>query len=293
MANEDVKKFSLPKFEEADPEIWFEVADTIFIANNITSERGKFSALLEKISTDQFRTIRDINNSTDPEVQNSAYTLAKKKLILVLGESKEKKLDKLLAASDIPRNTKPSIILQYLRDRAGHSQCDDIVKRIWLSKLPQQINVILAADKDTSLDTLAKNADNMYEVLSQTPPVSHSEVFEAHTSSATNSAILTAIQSLAAEVASLKIENNTFAKKLKTHRSRSKGRSNNSDSDSDSEERSRHRLKSRFTKKRFSRRPPPLFNGLCWYHHTFGDQAFKCASKNCNMKNKISTPAEN
>lgn len=73
MANEEtVKKFSLPKFDETEPEIWFEVADAIFTANNIDSEQTKFSLVLEKINTDQFQTIRDIINSTDPEVKNSA-----------------------------------------------------------------------------------------------------------------------------------------------------------------------------------------------------------------------------
>ena len=120
MPDNTMRKFSLPNFDETDPE-WFEVVDTIFATNEVVNEAKRFSHILEKLITDHFRSIRDIVNSDDDNVKKSAYTLAKAKLILVLGESKERKLDKLLSASDIPTNAKPSLVLQFLRDRAGKS----------------------------------------------------------------------------------------------------------------------------------------------------------------------------
>ena len=298
MSNDLLKKFFLPKLDEADPELWFEVVDTIFTANGIDDEMNRFSHLLERLNTDHFRNIRDIVNSNDDDVKKSAYSLAKAKLILVLGESEERKLDRLLSVSDIPPRTKPSVILQILGDLAGKSQCHDIVKRIWLNKLPKQINVILAGDKETDLEQLAKNADNMFEVLNQTPSptsqssVPHSEVFATQNSvpSTNNDAITGLLKMLASEVAALRLDNATLHKKFSEHRSRSRNRtpdSATSGSDSEDYRRQRRHSKSRHRNQSLEKLPPPLYNGLCWYHFHFGDNAKKCANSQCSMKNKI------
>jgi len=75
MPDNTMKKFSLPNFDETDPELWFEVVDTIFAANEVVDEAKRLSHILEKLNTDHFRSIRDIVNSDDDNTKKiSVYS---------------------------------------------------------------------------------------------------------------------------------------------------------------------------------------------------------------------------
>ena len=132
----------------------------------------------------------------------------------------------------------------------------------------------------------------MFEVLNQVPSTTHSEVFAVQNQkNPANDTIMTVLKTLTAEIAALRLDNASLNREFNKHRSRSRNRSPDSvTSDSDNKSyRSRQRSKRRYRSRSFRLpQPQPLYNGLCWYHHTYGDNARKCANDQCTMKNRIS-----
>jgi regulator of replication initiation timing len=264
------QKFTLPDFDENDAEVWFDLCDAIFKNNKVEDKKKKFSYLLEKLDTKSAKTIRDIILTTDEEILNSSYTKAKKKLICALGDSQEQKLDKLISGADIPTDAKPSTVLQILQGLAGNLPCQDVIKRIWLSKLPKDIQLSLASIQTSSIQDLCTVADSMYGILSRQHFVS-----AVQQTSSTDS-ITAALNHLTAEVTALRFENKYIKEELKDIKL--------------TQSRSRSRFRSPTPEKRhkFARgkSQTKLYQGMCWYHFTFGDDSKKCEGE-CKFRDQF------
>lgn len=279
------KRVSLPDFDDQDPELWFEIADTIFSANEIDSEKKKVAAVLEKLKSKQYQLVRDIITSNDAAIKEAPYTQVKRKLIQVLGESKEKKFDRLLSGTEMPRNEKPSVFLQTLRNlTGGDGNCNDLVKRIWFKKIPSAISLVLSNQVEADLDTLAKSADNMQDMLElRLPSTPNTEVFSASARSTDMALLFETLKNLSTEVAALRTDTANLkynAEKKQRYRSRSPKRYDSDDSETDRDHKSFYRNRNRSQ----SRNASHLFRGLCWFHYMFEDDAKKCTSDKCAMK---------
>lgn len=147
---------------------------------------------------------------------------------------------------------------------AGNSFIDEIIKNLWMRRLPQHINIALLSVGDKTLNELSALADKIYgasqsankysvsapQVLS--PPSSNRD-FEDH---------LARIES--------KIETISFRSRTRS-RQRQNIRNN----------RSHSRTNSRSSA------------GICWYHRSYKSNARKC-ERPCNFgKVKFQTPTEN
>ncbi|XP_050512900.1 uncharacterized protein LOC126888591 [Diabrotica virgifera virgifera] len=121
---------------------------------------------------------------------------------------------------------------------------NNIVRSLWLGRLPSSTQAILATQAKASLDAVAELADTISEAIAPRAQISE-----------TSNARESTIDKLTAELAEMKIQlasllqvqaqTNTYRR----NRSNSRGRSYSRERDSD----------------------------ICWYHYRFGDQAQKCS----------------
>lgn len=251
-------RFTLPDFTPNDPEIWFSAVDHIFRTNSITSEEEKFSSLLQYIDSTELGHIRDIIPSNSP----TKYSQAKARLQQIHGRSRLEQINKLLQGVDTNTQTKPSVILNKMRSLVG-PECtsDEIIRSIWLQKLPARTKEILAVNNELSLDKQAEMADRLFETYEIQNYSTQNVAAVSHNNDITQNSVemlINMIHNLQTQISAI------------NNRGRSPTRTS-----------FRTRSRSRQYRSPSANRTPQMFNGLCWYHHTFGTNARKC-TPGCN-----------
>ncbi|GFY45489.1 uncharacterized protein TNIN_72581 [Trichonephila inaurata madagascariensis] len=152
---------------------------------------------------------------------------------------------------------RPSDLLRQMKSLAGSSISDELIKSLWLQRLPQQTQAILSISKD-SLNNIAEMADKIIAVYSS------SEVCSvANNNSSPKSNDRNKLEVLQADIAALTIKFDEFSR---NPRQRSKSR----------EHIRRNRSKSNSSRHAF-----------CWYHFKFGNNAKKCVQP-CQFKRNVS-----
>lgn len=256
----------LPKFENSYPELWFAIAEQSFLAAGITTEQTKFAHAVANIGLSAGSENKDL--ILCPATDNP-YTHLKNELIKRLGTSQTTKLRKLLEG-EVLGDQKPSQFLRKLKDLGGNAISDDIIRTLWINRLPAMIQAILSSQQNVPLENLANIADSIMETTQHTPlhlneikpnPVEHTAPVD--------NILITTLQQLTLQISSLQGR----IKQLETSRPNS------------SSFRRRSRSSSRRRSQKFSphRNTPPF--DTCWYHWKFGPKASKCI-KPCNFQPK-------
>lgn len=184
------------------------------------------------------------------------YSTLKKRIIDCFSESEDTRLKKLFKDFELG-DRKPTQLLREMRDLSSGKLSDDVLKTLWLQRLPNQIKAILSASDD-SLGDLATMADKISEVVDyRNDFVSISSVSKS-TPLSEQSRI---------DNVETKIEN--LSRKIdELLRSRSGNNNQNN-----TYRRDRNRSKSRARHE------------LCWYHSKFGTKATKCIEP-CKFEQK-------
>ncbi|XP_050547189.1 uncharacterized protein LOC126908902 [Daktulosphaira vitifoliae] len=162
------------------------------------------------------------------------------KQITRLSISEEQRVRQLINEEELG-DRKPSQFLRHLRSLAGTTTLqDNILRQLWLRRLPSHAQAILTAQSELPLDKVAELADKIVEVQPAPSQFVHAV---ATTNNKKELDVLAAIEALAKQVSEL------CAKRPQRSRSRSRNRSN-----------------------------VELTNGKgwCWYHSTYGEKAAKC-----------------
>ncbi|GFU56457.1 integrase catalytic domain-containing protein [Nephila pilipes] len=100
--------------------------------------------------------------SNPPE--NEKYDTLKKALLSRLTDTEESRLKKLLTDLELGGKL-PSDLLRQMKSLAGNSISDEVIKSLWLQRLPQQTKAILTMSNDT-LNKIAEMADKIIAVYS-------------------------------------------------------------------------------------------------------------------------------
>ncbi|XP_013196622.2 uncharacterized protein LOC106139679 [Amyelois transitella] len=231
------------------PMIWFAQLEGQFLISNITADTTKFYYVISQLDNQYAAEVEDIIVS--PPATNK-YEKLKSELIKRLSASKEKKVKQLLMHEELG-DRKPSQFLRHLQHLAGPGVPEDFVRTIWTSRLPHNMQQVIASQASSPIETLADLADRIQDIAPPAPTV-------ASTSSLNHSAIT--MEDMAKQIAELTRQ----VKALTAHnRSRSQNRSNYGN-------RNRSRSNSRYRKQ-----------PLCWYHAKFGGKARKCITP-CDFK---------
>ena len=185
---------------------------------------------------------------TDPPSEQK-YEKLKTELIKRLSASREKRVKQLLMHEELG-DRKPSQFLRHLQTLAGPAVPKDFLRTLWSSRLPHNIQTVIATQTDSSLEAVADLADKVHEIAPSSPQVA---------STSSNSVIETMAQQIAAlteQVAALTHQVKDHGNFRPRHRSPNYTNRHN-----------RQRSKSKE-----SSRPADI----CFYHHRFGSKARKC-----------------
>ena len=220
----------LPPFWPDKPALWFAQAEIQFELTGICSQKTKFKQVVSQFNQHVAVEVEDIiiaSPAHDP------YDRLKAELINRLSTSREQRVRQLLSLEEMG-DLKPSQFLRHFKGLAPDVH-DDFLRTVWISRLPPQVQAILAGQTEGSLDATARLADKICEVT----PARNAASIAAPNPDNTNE-LQECIGELERQLASL--------------RTCSHSRSH-----------SRHRSKT----------PAASLNRrqLCWYHRKFNDKA--------------------
>lgn len=151
----------LPAFWADKPNVWFAQVEAQFQIAKIVGDTTKFNYIVGHL--DQ-RLAGEVEDVIINPPENGKYDKLKELLIQRLSTSQEKRVRQLLSDEELG-DRKPSQFLRHLRSLAGSAFADDnIIRQLWLRRLPQQAQAILAAQADLGLDKIAELADKIIEV---------------------------------------------------------------------------------------------------------------------------------
>lgn len=231
----------IPPFWHAKPALWIAQIESQFAAAGITNDKTKYHTVVAAIESSVLSQISDI--VLNPPVANMYDTL-KARLLEHYAVSEQKRIKKLLQDLELG-DMRPTQLLREMRDLAGNEMNDNMLKSVWMSRLPPNVRSIISISSD-SLDKLGILADKIFEV-SDSPHVN--AVSMPQNVSTAQSSLEKQVSLLVKEVAELKTK---FTQRPRS-RSRSRGRSESDE--------------------------------VCWYHRKFGDKAKKCRQPCRTAKN--------
>lgn len=230
--------FKAPPFWEDDPELWFFQVESQFVVSGITDDKTKFHKIVSVLDTRILASVRDIVQSPP---SSEAYQALKGRVLDRFSRSEATRL-RMLLQDLMLGDKKPSQLLMEMKNLAGTNITDDILRTLWLQRLPTNAQQILSVSSE-SLEGLAKVADKICEISNP--------VVIAGTSSEPN------YDTLIKKITNLE-------EKLHRLTVRSKDRPNQ-----------------RFRNRRSSSGKRQLDGEKgtgkhCWYHSKFGKEAKKC-----------------
>lgn len=235
--------FRAPPFWKANPAVWFNQIESQFFTAGITSDKTKYHHVVASIESDVLSQVSDLV-STPPATD--MYVTLKDRLIKLFTPSDHQRLQLLLHGADLG-DKRPSQLLREMRQLATGQINDDLLRTLWLRRLPTHIQQILLANS-ANLEDLATIADNICEVADDASSVSVLSSRE------------TPLSRLEKQLADLA----TKVDRLSRRR--------------DSPNRSRGKSPSREQHSTSGQNHSDGDHTLCWYHRRFGHTARKCQS---------------
>ncbi|GBM52177.1 hypothetical protein AVEN_97619-1 [Araneus ventricosus] len=142
------------------------ITETARLLTGISADGTKFHTVVTALDSEVVSCIADI--VLKPPI-DSMYDVLKSRILSHFSQSESTKLRVLLQDLQLG-DGKPSRLLQKMRNLAA-GNIVDVLKSIWMQRLPTSIQQILSVSKH-SLDGLAQIADKVNEVSSFRPEVS-------------------------------------------------------------------------------------------------------------------------
>lgn len=259
-------------FNREDPEIWFTQLETQFQLGGISVDATKYGHLIAALDNETLKCVRE--KVLDPPAVEK-YTSLKQAIIDRICDSAKIKLNRLLSGLQLG-DKKPSQLLREMQALSVNHITDDVLRNLWLQRLPLHSQEILSSMEDSTLDKLAKTADKIAEV---NYPSGICSVGKSTLCSSNNGAQKEPSNELKASIDALSKRFEHFEKEIR-EKSRSRNKSNNTES-RDQNHRSRARSKSQV--KSYPN---------CWFHYKFGVNAKNCKPP-CSFKGDSSSNSKN
>jgi hypothetical protein len=246
----------LPPFWTEPPAAWFAQAEAQFLLAGISNELTKFYRMISQLDQQCVIEVEDIINSPP---QQHPYTALKTELVRRLCSLRDQRTRQLLILEKIG-DIKPSQFLKHPR-RLAPDIPNNYLRILWTSRLPNNIQIILAGMPEVGLDAVALCADLIIQAVSPSTVASISPEPDY-------TELLQSIRDLSSQLANLTADRNRPNSKDRCSRS-SNRQSNFSDrrSRSNSASSSTHRSPSAHD----------TTNNYCWYHQRYGDRAQSCS----------------
>jgi hypothetical protein len=148
----------LAPFWSHRPGLRFATADAQFHLASITSEKTKLNYVISQL---EYRHAAEVDEIISPPA-NEPYTTLKTELVRRLSASRDQRVHQLLTHEEMG-DRKPSQFLRHLKSLASDVP-DDFLRSIWSSRLPTNIQTILAGQAQGNLDAASQLAYGIAEV---------------------------------------------------------------------------------------------------------------------------------
>lgn len=247
----------LPPFWAEKPAVWFAQIEGNFKLSGIKDDDTKFYYVMSQLDQRYAAEVEDIICKPPDK---DKYNKLKTELIKRLSLSREKEVKQLLIHEELG-DRRPSQFLRHLQHLAGPNVPEDFIKSIWTSRLPLQLQTVVATGKSATLEELADLADRVHDIV---PGVS-----SLTTTKAEPSCSALTLEKMAAEIAELSRQVKSLSA-TDARRSRPRYRQGNYQR--------RGQSKSQTRSKSSYRKFP-----ICFFHFKHGDNARKCL-KPCDYK---------
>lgn len=267
----NVVRVKLPNFWSNNPTTWFIQAEAQFQLARISVDSSKYYHVVASLPQDVAESVSDLLQ--DPPTTDM-YKKLKTTLIDRHSLSIEARIRKLISGEEIG-DKKPSDYFRTLQRVAGNSTTvgTDLLKKLWLGRLPNVISIALVPHKDDELDKVLKVSDQIWEAMQ------NSNVSAIQNHSNLQRQVIASVSS--DEISQLRNEINEL-KKIITNRDSSVDRSRR-------RFRGRGRSDSRHRSKSNRRYIPD--GPMCYYHFKFRERANKCDKPNCPFKSSFKSNA--
>lgn len=239
----------LPTFWDADPAVWFKLAEAQFHARGIKRSLTKYSHILSALPTHIAQEVRDVIMNPD---ETYPYEQLKAALIKRTTISEQKRLEQLLSGEELGDRKPSQLLRRLLQILDGRPMDAALMRQLFLQRLPPFIRSILVSKQEITLEELADLADEIISIP-QNP----------HINAITNESDNNSTQILCQQIELL---NRNLARLNVDHISRNG---------------SRNPYRRSFFKS--SIHPVDHTETVCWYHATFREKARRCKSP-CNFK---------
>ncbi|XP_037828132.1 uncharacterized protein LOC119616058 [Lucilia sericata] len=250
----------LPQFWTNCPDAWFIHAEMQFTTKGISLDRTKYEYIITALPQEVIITVLDIIQNPPP---NNLYHNLKKVLVERHSLSETSRLEKILSDSEMG-NRKPSEFYRSLSLLAGTSFSPDILKKLWLRKLPKSLNVALTGSNHNDINEMIQLADKIWEVMFNGEVANIKE----HNPTNIEYVVENLTKTLCENMTKLCVEINSLKQEFNDRQPRSSYRN-------------RYRRNSRSRVRSSSR------DWLCRYHYRFGDKAIRCEQP-CSYKQNSS-----
>ncbi|XP_061706807.1 uncharacterized protein LOC133517489 [Cydia pomonella] len=241
----------VPVFWPEKPAVWFAQMESQFSVSNITADATKYNYIVAQLDSQYAAEVEDIIVSPPA---TDKYKKIKEELIKRLSVSRQKKVKQLLSQEELG-DRKPSQFLHHLRHLAGPNIPDEFLLSIWTSRLPSNLQFVIASKPNDPIEELAELADRVHDVA--TPQVAAASAPDPQMA-----ILMRQVSELTKDMKALKSQLNSD----RPSRSRSRASS-----------KSRARSSSQRSRSNYQKFPE------CWYHAKFGEKATKCV-KPCDYQ---------
>ncbi|XP_037931577.1 uncharacterized protein LOC119666368 [Teleopsis dalmanni] len=244
-------KLPMPTLIKNNIDLWFIQLDYWFQVNNIKGDTQKFGTVIAALDGSL---LEQIYNTIQNPPATQKYEAIKQAIIKNFADSEKKRIQKIVSGLQLG-DKKPSHLLSELQRISGSKQDEQLLKGLWLQRLPVEVQTCLATIQ-VELPKMAELADNITETISINSTMQGTYVNAANVPAAAQIQRDAQIEQLQREVTRL----TKMVSKLSTeHRSRtnqrSRSTSRNRQCHDDSEEKT---------------------STNCWYHRTYGSNAKNC-----------------
>ncbi|XP_064458440.1 uncharacterized protein LOC135368832 [Ornithodoros turicata] len=258
----------LPQYFDRNPGVWFIQAEAQFSLAGVTPQQTKFYHVISALTPTAADEVYDVLANPSP---TTPYDQLKKALLQRTTASSRSRLQQLLSAEELG-DRRPTQLLRRMRQLLGDnsvSMDDTLLRELFLQRLPQNVQMVLATASNMTLDQLATLADAVVEVASPSPAITAVSLLPPavprHNNAASQSAPITShsqVDDLCREFRSL--ASIIAASQAQPRHPRASRRRRPSSSP-------RRPSNGRST----SRDRSPV-SSICWYHRRFGADAYHC-----------------
>lgn len=243
-----------PPFWRENPALWFKQLESQFFTNGITVSETKFHIAVSALDTAIISQVSDI--VMNPPLHEK-YEQLKRSLQERFADSEEQRFRKLLGNLALG-DKKPSHLWREMRELAGANYNEQMLRSLWMQRLPTQSQAILSAEVG-AIERLLTLADRIHNIFGASEVNALTNQAPQPSSFSQNSSLRQGefvelrdqIDQLTKQVASLTANKHH-------HRNRNRSRS--------------------ATRSSRSKTPQTSTHKYCWYHHRFGNDATKCVS---------------